>query len=182
MEYRVSFDKQAGAEIWRCPVDTMFTDDPGNPGPRSTPTVEANFAFFVSSRGTVAAVDCRNGSLVWQFDFADKFQIKLPRRGFTTSPIVVKNLVIFRAGGGKNAEINIDIGPEIFALFSKWGQVAFHITRIVCSYLTYSQYSSQLLICSSSSDLSSTASRKRRARRASVISGMAKSTAFRRMM
>lgn len=92
-EYVASFNSNTGEENWRCAIDTMFTDDLGNRGPRSTPTVDGNQAFALSSNGNFVALNCENGNKIWEVDLASKYSIRVPRRGFTTSPIVLDELI-----------------------------------------------------------------------------------------
>jgi len=114
-EYVASFNSDTGEEKWRCAIDTIFTDDLGNGGPRSTPTVDGNQVFAISSNGSFAALNCENGSKIWEVDLASRYSIKVPRRGFTTSPLVLDELVIVHAGGGD--------GKAIIALNKESGQI-----------------------------------------------------------
>jgi outer membrane protein assembly factor BamB len=118
-EYVASFNSDTGEEYWRCAIDTMFTDDLGNGGPRSTPTVDGKQAFALSSNGNFVALDCENGKKIWEVDLASRYSIRVPRRGFTTSPVVLDELVIVHAGGGD--------GKAIVALNKDSGEVVWEV-------------------------------------------------------
>jgi len=118
-EYVASFNSATGEEKWRCAIDTIFTDDLGNGGPRSTPTVDGNQVFAISSNGNLVALNCENGSKIWEVDLASRYSIKIPRRGFTTSPLVLDELVIVHAGGGD--------GKAIIALHKESGGIIWEV-------------------------------------------------------
>ena len=118
-EYVASFNSATGEEKWRCAIDTIFTDDLGNVGPRSTPTVDGNQVFAISSNGSFAALNCENGSKIWEVDLVSRYSIKVPRRGLTTSPLVLDELVIVHAGGGD--------GKAIIALNKESGGIVWEV-------------------------------------------------------
>jgi len=147
-EFIVSYNCDTGNENWRCAIDTMFTDDLGNGGPRSTPTVEGKQVFVLSSNGNLVAVDCRKSNIIWKVDIASKYSIKVPRRGFATSPVVLDELIIIHAGGGdskaivalnKNSgEVVWEVGDGITSYSSPFvatiagiRQIVFTVTRVV---------------------------------------------------
>ncbi|RXQ95583.1 hypothetical protein EO244_06885 [Ancylomarina salipaludis] len=99
-EYMAAFDAQTGKEIWRNKVDSIFIDKDGfGDGPRSTPLIGENTIFSFSSYGKLTAHAKTDGKQLWQVDFMKEFGSKLPRWGFSSSPVQVDGILIMEAGG-----------------------------------------------------------------------------------
>jgi len=47
-DFLVSFEKTTGKEVWRTALGKMFEEEMGN-GPRSTPTIDGDFAYILDS-------------------------------------------------------------------------------------------------------------------------------------
>lgn len=96
-EFAAAFDAGTGKELWRAPVGKRF-DDQFGAGPRSTPTVDGDTIYVMSSRGNVAALYRETGALRWELDLEQAFGSKLPRWGFSPSLLVDGDRVILEAG------------------------------------------------------------------------------------
>lgn len=124
-EFVASFDKKTGKENWRVEIGKMFIDQFGN-GPRSTPVLDDDGAFVLASYGQVHAINKKTGQKIWTVSLADTFEIKVPARGFSTSPLVQDGLVIVHSGGGK--------GEGFVALDKNTGQIAWKTGNSEPSY------------------------------------------------
>lgn len=124
-EFLACFDRKSGKERWRQPVGKLFVDDLGN-GPRATPVVDGKLVFALSSYGQMHALEIANGRPLWMYSLADSFEIKVPQRGFSTSPLVVDDLLLVQAGGGD--------GEALVALDKKSGQKAWTAVDGLPSY------------------------------------------------
>jgi len=99
-EYTAAFDAKTGLEIWRSKIDSIFIDKDGfGDGPRSTPVIGENYIFSFSSYGKLFAHSKTDGKLIWQVDFVAEFGSKLPRWGFSSSPVLVDDVLVMEAGG-----------------------------------------------------------------------------------
>jgi outer membrane protein assembly factor BamB len=106
-EYLIGFDKTTGQEIWRTALGKMFVEEMGN-GPRSTPTIDGDFAYILDSTGGLFCVDINSGKHVWKVSLTDTFNIRRPRRGFSTSPLILGETLIIHGGGENSAFIGLD--------------------------------------------------------------------------
>ncbi len=99
-EYLAGFNRTNGDENWRCPIGKLFVEEFGD-GPRGTPAVDGDQAFIYNSWGHLYSVDIRTGGLLWEAALTDQFEIPMiePRRGFTTSPLIIDDKVIIYTGG-----------------------------------------------------------------------------------
>ena len=98
-EFAVCLDARTGKEIWRYNTGQHFSDWQGGSGPRSTPSVDNGIAYYISSHGSVFALNANSGKLVWQNDLRKNFGAKVPQWGFSGSPLVDGNLVYVETGG-----------------------------------------------------------------------------------
>jgi outer membrane protein assembly factor BamB len=97
-EFVLCLDASSGAEIWRFRSDSKFSEAHGN-GPRSTPTVDGDRVFVLSTKGKLYALGAKNGEKLWQHDFRKQFGSSIPIWGFATSPLVENDLLVVEVGG-----------------------------------------------------------------------------------
>ncbi|MCY1633580.1 outer membrane protein assembly factor BamB family protein [Marinifilum sp. D737] len=97
-EFIAAFDEKTGNEVWRTRVDNMFFDTFGD-GPRSTPAIGEKNVYSLSSYGKLSANSKKDGNTIWQVDFMKEYGSKIPRWGFSSSPVIVGNNVIVEVGG-----------------------------------------------------------------------------------
>jgi outer membrane protein assembly factor BamB len=106
-EFIGGFEKATGKEIWRTPLGKMFVEEMGN-GPRSTPTIDGDSAYILDSTGGLFAVNIKSGKQIWKVSLTDKFKIKRPLRGFSSSPLIMGDTLIIPGGGKNSAFIGLD--------------------------------------------------------------------------
>ena len=102
-EYVVAISAVDGTTIWRTRIDESFADARGS-GPRSTPTLDGDRLFVLSSPGKLTAVALDDGRLLWQRDLVGELGGELPLWGYSASPLVAGERVLI-AGGGENHAI-----------------------------------------------------------------------------
>jgi len=107
-EYAAAYDPDTGKEIWRYEIGAHFDNEFGN-GPRSSPTVDGDRVYVFGSNGNLIALTVE-GEKLWSVDFREKYESKLPRWGFSTSPLVEGDTLIMEVGGGEG---------ELFGGFDK---------------------------------------------------------------
>jgi outer membrane protein assembly factor BamB len=93
--YRVS----TGEPVWRHRDPVRFWEAEGGAGPRATPTISKNHVYAFGATGTLNALDAANGAVVWRRNVASDTGRKVPDWGFTSSPLVVDDIVIVAAAG-----------------------------------------------------------------------------------
>ncbi len=110
-EYLVCLDLPTGEEIWKTKIDDIFIDvDDWGDGPRSTPAVDDENIYCFSASGKLASVSRADGKKRWIIDFVERYGSTRPRWGYSTSPLLVDDMVLMEVGGE---------GSRGFAAFSK---------------------------------------------------------------
>lgn len=99
-EFIAAFDDASGKEIWRTEIDSLFIDVDGfGDGPRSTPVIDNEQVYCLSSFGKLSAHSLKNGKILWSFDLMKEFGSQAPRWAFSSSPIAVNDKIIIETGG-----------------------------------------------------------------------------------
>lgn len=98
-EFAICLDAHTGEERWRFRTGPYYTETQGGDGPRSTPTVDGKFVYVLGAHGQLYALSADSGTKVWEKDLVAEFDSKVPRWGFSTSPLVEGNLLLVEAGG-----------------------------------------------------------------------------------
>ncbi len=106
-EYALALDARTGEELWRYPVGETFHDEFGD-GPRSTPTVDRDLVYALSSKGQLHALAAATGEKLWTVDLPATFGAQVPRWGYATSPLVEGELVFAEAGGEGRAVVALE--------------------------------------------------------------------------
>lgn len=88
------YQMSTGERVWMHGDLTRFWEANAGPGPRGTPAVDQGRLFALGATGVLNALDARDGSVIWSRETASDTQAKLPDWGFSSSPLVVDDLVI----------------------------------------------------------------------------------------
>ena len=108
-EYAVCLDAATGEERWRVRTGSNFSDWQGGNGPRSTPIIDKERAFFLGAYGQLYALNVEDGEIVWSHHLQTEYISDPPHWGFSTSPLLEGDLLIVEVGGSSgNAFIAFD--------------------------------------------------------------------------
>jgi outer membrane protein assembly factor BamB len=88
-----------GEPVWRHRDRVRLNDPLGGPGPRATPTLAGARVYTFGSTGILNALDAETGSVVWSRNPPADLDIAIPNWGFSSSPLIVADLVIVAVGG-----------------------------------------------------------------------------------
>jgi outer membrane protein assembly factor BamB len=98
-EIVASYRLSTGKPVWRHGDPVRFQDASGDFGPRGTPTLGNGRVFAFGSTGILNALDARSGKLLWSRNVSADTNRKVPDWGFSSSPLVIDDLVIVAASG-----------------------------------------------------------------------------------
>ena len=94
-----AYDVRTGEPIWRHSDRTRLDDPMGGPGPRATPTLGGDRVYTFGSTGILNALDPSTGSIVWSRNAASDLNAAIPTWGFSSSPLLVDDLVVVAVSG-----------------------------------------------------------------------------------
>ena len=133
-EYAICLDAATGEERWRVKTGSNFPDWQGGNGPRSTPIIDRERAFFLGAYGQLYALDVEDGEIVWSHHFQTEFISDPPHWGFSTSPLLEGKLLIVEVGGASgNSFIAFDkTTGEVVGLLKMTRLLMRHPLRLLC--------------------------------------------------
>jgi len=119
-----------GQPVWKHQDAARFWESNAGAGPRSTPTLSDGRVYTCGATGIVNALDAATGAVVWSRNAASDTGSKVPDWGFSSSPLVLDDLVIVATAGRLVAYDRARgdrrwLGPK-----SGWGYSSPHLVTI----------------------------------------------------
>jgi outer membrane protein assembly factor BamB len=105
------YDVRTGEPIWRHRDAARFWEANAGAGPRGTPTLANGRVYAFGATGILNALDARDGSVIWSRNVATDTEKEVPYWAFSSSPLVVGDVVIV-AAEGKLAAYDVDTGES----------------------------------------------------------------------
>jgi len=94
----VCLDLGSGQTLWSHQDDGRHEDVQGGAGPRATPTFAEGRIYSLGATGILNCLDAETGERKWFRDIAADAESKIPMWGFSSSPLLVTDLVVVFAG------------------------------------------------------------------------------------
>ncbi|MEM1226171.1 MAG: PQQ-binding-like beta-propeller repeat protein [Planctomycetota bacterium] len=112
----VAIDAGSGDVIWRQPI-TEKPPKHGYNGSRTTPSVDGDRLYMVSSDGRIVCLSRQNGAQLWSRPFADWGGKMMSGWGYSESPLIDGEFVICTPGGeqGMVVALNKRTGEQVWA-------------------------------------------------------------------
>lgn len=99
IEVIACYDADTGAQRWIHESPARFWESVAGAGPRATPTLKDGRLFAIGATGLVHCLDSSSGALIWERDLVKDASRQPLTWGFSSSPLIVDDLVIVYAGG-----------------------------------------------------------------------------------
>lgn len=93
------YKASTGQPVWTHSDKARFFESNAGAGPRGTPTLSNGRVYSFGATGILNVLDGRNGAVVWSRNVAQETNTKTPFWGFSSSPLVVGDVVIVAAAG-----------------------------------------------------------------------------------
>jgi outer membrane protein assembly factor BamB/enterochelin esterase-like enzyme len=105
-DWLTAVDAKTGEELWRYKIDTMYAGHDGSEGgPISMPVVDGDVVFGLGAKGHLFAVRLDSGEEIWTLRIDEEFGGRPPHYGFTTTPLVVGDLLFVQTGGDEGRSL-----------------------------------------------------------------------------
>lgn len=98
-EIVASYRLSTGQPVWRHRDAVRFYESNGGPGPRGTPTVVAGRVYAFGATGSLKVLDARTGAVIWSRNVSADSNVAVPMWGFSSSPLVLDDIVVVAAEG-----------------------------------------------------------------------------------
>ncbi len=95
----VCLDAESGRRVWTHEDAARFWDSQSGAGPRATPAFAEGCIYAQGATGILNCLDAATGKVRWSHNVMEDSDASLPMWGFSSSPLVVEDLVIAYAGG-----------------------------------------------------------------------------------
>ncbi len=111
-EMVMCYNITTGEPIWQHGDATRFWESNGGAGPRGTPTLANGRVYTFGGTGILNVLDARDGSVVWMRNAETDTKAKLPIWGYSSSPLLVDDLVIVAVSSALIAYDRSDGSPR----------------------------------------------------------------------
>ena len=124
------YNLTTGELVWRHSDAARFWESNGGAGPRGTPTLSNGRVYAFGATGIMNVLNAQDGSVVWSRDVASDTNAKVPMWGFSSSPLVVDDVVIAAAASSLIAYDLITGEPRWISPADGAGYSSPHLLRI----------------------------------------------------
>jgi outer membrane protein assembly factor BamB len=93
------YKASTGQPVWAHKDTARFFESNAGAGPRATPTLNNGRVYTFGATGILNVLDANKGTAVWTKNVSDDTGVKVPFWGFSSSPLVIGDVVVVAAAG-----------------------------------------------------------------------------------
>jgi outer membrane protein assembly factor BamB len=105
-------DASTGKELWRRSYEAELIPKMHKGGPNASPTIDGDRVFTLSKDGRLYSLKTQDGSVNWEANLVEIFDIKVPNWGFASSPVLHDGRIFVSAG--KVAALDASNGKQLW--------------------------------------------------------------------
>ena len=100
-EFAVALRESDGSKLWEQRIGGIGAPEqqPAYPGARSTPTIDQDRVYVMSSDGDLACLDSASGQIIWSRQLKQEFNGQYGTWAYSESPLIDGNKLICAPGG-----------------------------------------------------------------------------------
>jgi outer membrane protein assembly factor BamB len=98
-EIVAAYSMKTGEPVWRHRDPARFWESNGGAGPRGTPTLSDGRVYSFGGTGILNALDAGSGKTIWSRNAAADMKASIPDWGFSSSPVLMNDLVVIAVAG-----------------------------------------------------------------------------------
>ena len=104
-ERALCVERQSGKKIWEFVYEAKYKKLDYDKGPRASLTIQDNRVYGLGSMGHAFCLDLRTGKQEWFRDLLKEENCPFPIWGFSASPEILGEVVLYHVGGGKGGNL-----------------------------------------------------------------------------
>jgi outer membrane protein assembly factor BamB len=101
----IALSAKDGTRLWSTPFGSM---EGGYEGPRSTPTIDGETLYVISSNGILISAKTKSGEINWRKDFKKEFGGRAGGWAYCESPLIDGNVLVCTPGGEAACMVALD--------------------------------------------------------------------------
>lgn len=101
----ICVDENTGLLFWEFVYEAKYKSLDYDKGPRASITIAGNYAYGLGAMGHAFCLNLNSGKAVWFRDLIREENCSFPIWGFSASPLILDDFVLYHAGGADSGNI-----------------------------------------------------------------------------